>query len=83
MNICKPHCIENQIYVFSEMKLRGLNPNSYIYVAVSDIYIPSFGLPIWLPFWETEYYNSALELMRPRSFISYINRNLTFILDSH
>ncbi len=38
MIIYKSRCTENQIYVFSEMKLRGLNPNSYIYVAVSDIY---------------------------------------------
>ncbi len=30
------------------MKLRGLIPNSYIYVSVSDLFIPSIGLPIWL-----------------------------------
>jgi hypothetical protein len=47
MIICKSHCTENQIYVFSEMKLRGLNHNSYIYVPVSDLYIPRFVLPIW------------------------------------
>jgi hypothetical protein len=38
----------NPIYVFPDMKLRGLGPNSYIYVSVSDLFIPSFGLPIWL-----------------------------------
>jgi hypothetical protein len=42
------HCTENQIYVFSEMKLRGLVTNSYIHVSVSDLYIPRIGLPIWL-----------------------------------
>ncbi len=37
--------------------------------------------------WETEHYNSVLETTRPRNFISgkweCINRNQTFILDSH
>jgi hypothetical protein len=30
------------------MKLRGLIPNSYIHVSVSDVYIPTIGLPIML-----------------------------------
>ncbi len=30
-------------YVFTEMKLRGLVPNSYIHVSVSDIHIPRIG----------------------------------------
>jgi hypothetical protein len=30
------------------MKLRGLIPNSYIDVSVSDLFIPRIGLPIWL-----------------------------------
>ncbi len=30
------------------MKLRGLIPNPYIHVSVSDLYIPRIGLPIWL-----------------------------------
>jgi hypothetical protein len=34
------HCTENLIYVFLEMKLRGLVPNSYIYVSGSDLYFP-------------------------------------------
>jgi hypothetical protein len=28
------------------MKLRGLSPNSNIHVSVSDLYIPTIGLPI-------------------------------------
>ncbi len=36
-----PHCTENRIYVFPE--LRGLIPNSYIHVSVSDLYIPRIG----------------------------------------
>jgi hypothetical protein len=32
------HCTENPIYAFSEMKLHGLIPNSYIQVSVSDLY---------------------------------------------
>ncbi len=31
------HCTENHIYVFPEMKLRGLVPNSYIHVSVSNL----------------------------------------------
>ncbi len=42
------HCTENPIYVFPEIKLRGLIPNSYIHVSVSDLYIPRIGLPKWL-----------------------------------
>ncbi len=42
------HCKEDPIYVFSEMKLRGLVPNFHIYVSVSDLYIPTIGPPILL-----------------------------------
>jgi hypothetical protein len=42
------HCTENAIYVFPEMKLRDLVPNSYIQISVNYLYIPSIGLPIWL-----------------------------------
>ncbi len=42
------HCTENPIYVFPEMKLRGLVPNTYIHVSVRVIYIPRIGTPIWL-----------------------------------
>jgi hypothetical protein len=42
------NCAENTMYVFPEMKLRGLVPNSYIHVSVSDLYIPRIGVPIWL-----------------------------------
>jgi hypothetical protein len=31
------HCTENPIYVFPKMKLRGLVPNSYSHVSVSDL----------------------------------------------
>jgi hypothetical protein len=30
------------------MKLRGMVPNSFIHVSVSDLYIPTIGLPILL-----------------------------------
>ncbi len=33
------HCIENPIYVFPEMKLRGLVTSSYTHVSVSDFYV--------------------------------------------
>ncbi len=42
------HCTENPIYVFPEINLCSLVPNSYIQVFVSDLYIPRIGLPIWL-----------------------------------
>jgi hypothetical protein len=41
-----PNTTKNLIYVFPEMKLRGLVPNSYILVSVSDLNIPRIGLPI-------------------------------------
>jgi hypothetical protein len=42
------HYTENLIYVFPETELRGLSPNSYILVSVSDLYIPRIGPHIWL-----------------------------------
>ncbi len=43
-----PHCKEIPIYVFLEKELRGLSPNFYIHVSVSDLYIPTIGPPIYL-----------------------------------
>jgi hypothetical protein len=42
------NCIENTIYVFPEMKLRGLVPIYFTLVSVSDLYNPGIGLPILL-----------------------------------
>jgi hypothetical protein len=42
------HCTEYSIYMFPEMKLRGLVPYFCIYVSVSDLFIPRIGLSIWL-----------------------------------
>jgi hypothetical protein len=42
------HFTKNPIYVFPEMKLCGLNPNSYVHVSVSDLYVPRIDVPIWL-----------------------------------
>ncbi len=38
------HFTENLKQIFQEMKLYGLVPNFYIYVSVSDWYIPMIGL---------------------------------------
>ncbi len=77
------HCNENLIYVFPEMKLYDVRAsfvsNSYLHVSLSDLYILRIVLPIWLQQncskthecgWETEHYNSVLEITRLRSFIS-------------
>ncbi len=37
------HCTENLKQAFPELKLRGLVPNLYIHVSVSDLYIPTIG----------------------------------------
>jgi hypothetical protein len=42
------HNKENSKQIFPEKELRGHNPNSYIHVSVSDLYIPMIGLPILL-----------------------------------
>jgi hypothetical protein len=34
--------------IFPERKLRGLSPSFCIHISVSDLYIPTIGLPIWL-----------------------------------
>jgi hypothetical protein len=38
----------NSKQIFPEMKLRGLSPNFYIHISVSDLYLPTIGLPILL-----------------------------------
>jgi hypothetical protein len=48
-----PHLIYTALTVYSkqifpEMKQCGLSSNSYIHVSVSDLYIPTIGLPILL-----------------------------------
>ncbi len=42
------HCSKNFKQIFPDMKLRGLVPNSYIHVSVSDLYIPTIDPPILL-----------------------------------
>ncbi len=37
------HCTENSKQIFPEMKLYSLVPNFYIYVFLSDCYIPTIG----------------------------------------
>ncbi len=64
-------CTENSIYIFPEMTLRGLVPDSYIPVSVSNLYISMIRLPIWL------------QQNRQFHFWEYIKQNQTFILDSH
>ncbi len=43
-----PHCTENLKQIFPETKLRGLVPNFYIDVSVSNLYISTIGPPILL-----------------------------------
>ncbi len=51
----KTHCKGNSIYGFPERKLRGLIPNFYIHISVSDLYIPRNGPPIFVqPNWQTQ-----------------------------
>jgi hypothetical protein len=42
-NTLQRHCTENSKQRFPEMELRGFGPNSYNYVSVSDLYIPTIG----------------------------------------
>jgi hypothetical protein len=46
--VCAVHCKENPIYVLPEKKLRSFSPNFHIQVSVSDLFIPTIGLPIFL-----------------------------------
>jgi hypothetical protein len=76
----KLHCKEDPVYVFPEMKLRGLVPNFHVCVSVSDLYIPSIGPPILLQKIKGQIvgivYKSRTDIWmwklgtRPRSFIS-------------
>jgi hypothetical protein len=40
------HCAENLKQIFPKMKLRGLGPNFYIHVPVTDLYSPKISPPI-------------------------------------
>jgi hypothetical protein len=42
------HNTENSKQIFPEKELSSPSPNSYIYVSVSDLYIPTIGSPILL-----------------------------------
>jgi hypothetical protein len=55
----QPFCMEKTLILYTakavyhkfeqinlEIKLRGLSSDSYIYVSVSDLYIPTISLPI-------------------------------------
>ncbi len=42
------HCKYISIYVLPGKELHGLSPNFHIHVSVSDLYIPTFGPPIFL-----------------------------------
>jgi hypothetical protein len=42
------HCTENSKQIFPELKLRGRVPDLCIHVSVSDLYIPTIGLPVLL-----------------------------------
>ncbi len=44
----KRHNTKNLKQIFPKMELYGLSPNFHIYVSVSDLYIPTIGLPILL-----------------------------------
>jgi hypothetical protein len=46
------HCTQNLKQIFLEMKLCGLVPNFHIYASVSDLYIPTIGVPIEYGNWE-------------------------------
>ncbi len=42
------HNTENSKKIFPEKELRGFNPNFYIHVSMSDVYITTIVLPILL-----------------------------------
>jgi hypothetical protein len=84
------------MYVLSEIRLRGLAPNSYIHVFMSDLFISRIGLPIWLQQnrqTDLEIYKSLRDTWwtfcfgnnesMQFHFWEHLNRNQTFILVSH
>jgi hypothetical protein len=74
------------------MKLRSLVPNFYIHVSVTNLYIPRIG-PWQIEWWEYIYHCGNWEIEHyncfgnheaaPFHIWKFINRNKTFVLDSH
>ncbi len=42
------HTTENSKQIFPEKELHGLSPNFHVHVSVSNLYIPTIGLPVLL-----------------------------------
>jgi hypothetical protein len=45
---CRRHITEHLKQIFPEKGLRSYNPNSYIHVSLSDLFIPLIGMPFLL-----------------------------------
>ncbi len=81
-------CTAHPICRFPEMKLRGPRSQFLHSCICSQIGRPILGninrSQIYeCGNWETEHYNYVREITRPCSFYEYINRNQTFIMNSH
>jgi hypothetical protein len=68
------HCTENPIYVFPEMKLQKKRQTDLGNIHINRSQIHECGN------WETEHYNSVLEITSPH-FWEYINQNQTFTVN--
>ncbi len=44
----RAYTAENLKQIFSEKEYRGLSPNFHIHVSVSELYIPTMGVPVLL-----------------------------------
>ncbi len=70
------HNTENWKQIFPEKELRGLSPNLYIHVSVSDLYIPTFGLPILL---QKNMWNDPWEYINPSQTNECRNGTVPFL----
>jgi hypothetical protein len=62
---------ENLKQIFPEKEYRGLSPNFHIHVSVSELYIPTMGLPVLL---EEICRPEILHTLESRSVIAFFSR---------
>jgi hypothetical protein len=72
------NCTENWENIVPEWKLRGVSPILCIHISVSDLYVSTIGLPVWLQ--QNRCTDPGIYIYVPASFIMYLSDFCRFLL---